>query len=504
MSASKRGRGRPWGLVPALLALALSALACDRPSAQKATIELASCRPDGFAEEVLCGALTRPENPAAPDGRAIDLKIVVLPARASHPMPDPLYVIAGGPGQSASAVAPMLNGLWRQIRRQRDVVFVDQRGTGGSNRLDCEDARADQPIAQRLIRDEATDARLLDECRQALRQKADLAFYGTSLAVDDLEAVRQALGHGQINLWGISYGTRVALAYLGRHGTRVRTVTLDAVVPPDVRVFETMGPNAARALELVFADCARDAACAAAFPDLEARFFALVDRLRREPIQTAIADPRTGQIAEVEITARTFAAIVRNVLYDPDVTALLPLTIAQLEKGDARGFLAQADALTKSTEVAEGMHLSVYCGEEFSRRSSASQAAWRDTAISRGAALFDAQVVESYAKSCANWPRGEVEESLFEPVVSNAPVLILSGALDPVTPPDFGERVKKTLSNARHVVAPGASHGVSARGCAAKVIARFIDKASPAELDTACVEAPGRPAFFLDFAGPKP
>ena len=505
MSASKRGRGRPWGFVPALFVLALSALACDRPSAQKATIELASCRPDGFAEEVLCGALTRPENPAAPDGRAIDLKIVVLPARASHPMPDPLYVIAGGPGQSASGVAPMLNGLWRQIRRQRDVVFVDQRGTGGSNRLDCEDERARQPIALRLVHDEEADVRALDACRQSLRQKADLGLYGTSLAVDDLEAVRRALGHGQINLWGISYGTRVALAYLGRHGERVRTVTLDAVVPPDVRVFETMGKNAARALELTFADCARDAACAAAFPDLRARFFALVDRLQREPIKAAIPDPRTGQIAEVEITARSFAAIVRNVLYDPDVTALLPLTIAQLEKGDARGFLAQADALTKSTEVAEGMHLSVYCGEEFDRLSSGGGArAASALPLSQAEELFGGQLVEGYAKSCAGWPRGEVNASLFQPVVSDVPVLILSGALDPVTPPEFGDQVGKTLSNARHVVAPGASHGVSARGCAAKVIARFIDKALPADLDAACIETPGRPAFFLDFAGPKP
>lgn len=207
-------------------------------------------------------------------------------------------------------------------------------------------------------------------------------------------------------------------------------------------------------------------------------------------------------MAQIALTAETFASIVRNLLYDPDVAALLPLTLSQLERGDPRGFLAQADALTKATGVAEGMHLSVFCNEDFARARTVQE-------ISRvpeqaGSDLFGHQVAESYGKSCANWPRAEVPAALSEPVTSSVPTLILSGALDPVTPPAFGERVKRSLPNARHVVAPGAAHGLTARGCTAKVIARFIDRPLPAELDVACIEALQRPAFFLDFAGPKP
>lgn len=486
----------------ALLAAALLSVGCLPAAEGKASLLLEPCRPAGFTEEVRCGDLELAENPAERDGRKIAIQIVVLPARAPHPKADPLYVIAGGPGQSARGVAPMLAGFLGQIRRQRDVVLVDQRGTGESNPLTCEDIREKLPIASRLIRDEEGDARALAECLASIRKRADPRFYGTSQAVDDLEAVRAALGHRQINLWGISYGTRVALAYLGRYEARVRTLTIDAVVPPDVSLPATMGQNAARALDEAFADCASDPDCAAAFPGLPARFQALVERLERAPLAATAPDPRTGELVEVALTAETFISIVRNLLYDPDIAALLPLTLSQLERGDPRGFLAQADALTKATGVSEGMHLSVFCNEDFARAprvqeiSRAPAQAWH--------ALFGRQVIEGYVEACAHWPRAEVPGSLFNPVVSNVPTLILSGALDPVTPPAFGERVKETLSNARHVVAPGAAHGLTARGCTAKVIARFIDRPLPAELDVACIEALRRPAFFLDFAGPRP
>ncbi len=491
-------------LLAALLTAALLAAGCQPPSAERAALALTDCRPAGFAEQVRCGALELAEDPAAPEGRRIALRIAVLPARAAHPEPDPLYVIAGGPGQSALGAAPMLSGFLGQVRKRRDVVLVDQRGTGKSNPLTCEDVRERLPIAARLVRDDLADGRALADCLKSLQARADLRFYGTSQAVDDLEAVRAALGHARINLWGISYGTRVALAYLGRHEARVRSLTLDAVVPPDVSLPKTMGDSAARALDLAFADCARDAACAAAFPDLPARFRALLERLRQSPLAARAPDPRTGQMEEVAITAETFTSIARNLLYDPDVAALLPLTISQLERGDPRGFLAQAAALTKSVGVSEGMHLSVFCNEDFGRARRAQEIEVARTPDRALGDLFGRQVAESYGRSCANWPRAEVPAALFEPVTSAVPALILSGALDPVTPPAFGERVRQSLSNARHVVAPGAAHGLTARGCTAKVIARFIDEPAPAALDVACIEAMRRPDFFLDFAGPKP
>ncbi|MDR0965866.1 MAG: alpha/beta hydrolase [Myxococcales bacterium] len=490
------------GCVP----FALPSTACQGQSALAPSIALEPCRPEGFAEEVRCGVLERPEDPARPDGRRVALQIVVLPARASHPKPDPLYAIAGGPGQSARKMGPMLGGLFSQIRKRRDVVLVDQRGTGGSNPLACEAVGEHLPIAARLLEAEKEakqgEAREVEKCLQSLQDKADLRFYGTTQAIDDLDAVRAALGHEAINLWGISYGTRVALAYLRRYEPRVRSVTLDAVVPPDVILPLAMASGAERALQMTFADCASDPDCGAAFPELGTRFDALVERLKRSPLVTTAPDPLTGELVPAQISADALTSIVRNLLYDPDITSLLPLTLAQLGQGDPRGFLAQANALTGAAGVSEGMHLSVFCDEDFARFERLSNdeekgAAERD--------LFGRQVIESYAKSCAVWPRAaDVPAALFEPLVSNVPVLILSGALDPVTPPAFGERVKQTLSNARHAVAPGAAHGLTPRGCTAKVIARFVERPEPAKLDVACIEAMRRRPFFLTFAGPKP
>ena len=494
--ARARPAGPDLGLGAAIACAALFLLTggCQRESAPEATLALVPCRPEGFAEEVRCGALARPEDPAAPNGRQLQLQVTVLPARASHPRPDPLYVIAGGPGQSARGVAPLLGRFFSLVRKQRDVVLVDQRGTGGSNPLACADLGGELPIAARLRRDEALEAREIDGCRADLERKADLRFYGTAQAIDDLDAVRAALGHAQINLWGTSYGTRVALAYLGRHEARVRSATLDAVVPPDVRLPEAMGQGAADALQKTFDDCAARPACAAAFPDLAARFRALVERLETSPLEATAPDPRTGAPHAVSLTAEALTSTVRNLLYDPDLAALLPLTLTSLERGDARGFLAQADALTRATgDVSEGMHLCVFCGEDFARAGEAA-----------AHGLFGRQVAASYAQACARWPRGEAPEWLFEPVRSGVPVLILSGALDPVTPPAFGERVLATLSNARHVVAPGLSHGLTARDYTAKVVAHFIDKPLPGALDVACIEATARPPFFLSFAGPEP
>lgn len=523
----------------ALVACMATAPSCDRSAGSGADrIAFEACRPEGIQEEVRCGSLSRPESPEDPKGRQVRLSVVVLPARNAHPRPDPLYVVAGGPGQSALGTAPLLKGLFDAVRKERDVVLVDQRGTGKSGALECalEQApgkasaegtekgsgtkpskEAPPPLAQRLKKEDSKDETELKKCLEKVAAQADPRFYGTRLAVEDLDAVRRSSGHDRINLWGISYGTRVVADYVRRHGDRVRAAVVDAVVPPGADLVDSMGTLAASALRKTFSDCEADEGCAKAFPRLEERFMALLEKAESAPMKLEGPDPLTGEPIAVEVDGKTLAALVRNFLYDPDLSSLLPLTIDALDKGDARTFLAQADAATRSTEgISQGMHLSVFCGEDFDRHVRRTGGKGVPDAVAAGtqapggggadrlAALFAGETAGDYEESCALWPHGQPPEDLFQPLASDVPFLVLSGALDPVTPPPFGQSLADGLANARHVVSPGASHGVTPRGCGPAVVARFLKRPEPAALDAACLEGMARPPFFVSFAGPKP
>lgn len=514
MNQRKNGGNAAGAWAAALLSACLAA-GCTSSETSAPAIGLTPCRPEGIAEEIRCGVLERPENPAAPDGRKVRLSIAVMPARAPRPKTDPLYVVAGGPGQSAQETAPMLARLLSEVRRERDVVLIDQRGTGRSEpSLTCDEADKPSTAAARFRQAGEPGEAQIRKCLEELSTKADLRFYGTSLAVDDLDAVRRALGHGRINLWGVSYGTRVVLNYIRRYGGSVRSAVIDGVVPPDVRLSETMGRDAAAALSKTFADCAADKGCAAAFPDMARRFGALTDRLMKSPLKISVPDPLSGEPSEADVTAEMFASILRLLLYDPDLASLVPLTVDALEKGDGRAFLAQADLATGSAGViAMGMHMSVFCGEDMQDAKAADGAGTDAGEKVKPAAgplpdvesgLFVKEAMAGYARSCSFWPSMPLPDEMKEPVTSEVPLLVLSGALDPVTPPANGERAARGFAHSRHLVAPGAAHSVSNRGCAPRVIAAFLKKPQPDGLDADCIAKMARPPFFLSFAGPEP
>ena len=512
MDQWKRGGNAAGALGMGLALWGCLAAGCAPSETSAPTVELSPCRPEGIAEEIRCGVLERPEDPASPEGRKVRLAIAVMPARTPRPKSDPLYVAAGGPGQSARETAPMIARLLAEVRRERDVVLVDQRGTGSSEpNLRCDEGFQEGATAAERLRKmtQEADAAQTKKCLEALSQKADLRFYGTSLAVDDLEAVRQALGHGEINLWGVSYGTRVVLNFIRRYGGHVRSAVIDGVVPPGLKLSEGMGKDAAAALAKTFADCAADEKCAAAFPDAAQKFAGLLERLQKSPMKLSVPDPLSGQPAEAEISAGMFASVMRLLLYDPDLASLVPLTVDALDRGDGRSFLAQMDLVSQgsASAIAYGMHLSVFCGEDFSgsREKEAlpsGEASIPGLAIDSG--IFVREAMAGYARSCALWPSSAPTPEMDVPVKSDVPLLVLSGALDPVTPPANGERAAQGFSRVRHAVAPGAAHSLSNRGCSPRVIAQFLKKPDPGALDVRCIEAMARPPFFLSFAGPEP
>src|SRR6266851_2989799 len=285
-------------------ALALFVVACaSQPSAPRRGVALAPCRLKGSGLSANCGSLRVLEDRANPQGRSLDLKIAVVPALARDPAPDPLFLLAGGPGQAATEVIPPVLGAFERIHRTRDLVMVDQRGTGSSHALACDLHEAGASLADRLDSN-AFKPEVLRKCLASY--DADPRFYTTSIAMQDLEEARQALGYDQIDLWGGSYGSRAALVYLREHGQHVRVAVLDGVLPTSAKLIQSLAPNAQRAMDLLFAQCQAEPACGAAFPDLRACLAKLLDELSREASQVRVGDPLTGKPTDVTISYQAF------------------------------------------------------------------------------------------------------------------------------------------------------------------------------------------------------
>ena len=435
-----------------------------------------------------CGVLTVAENRAAAGGRTIDLKIVVAPALRRDAEPDPLFILLGGPGGGAATMAAELLPQFRRFQTDRDLVFVDQRGTGASNPLDCE--AAEQTL-------EALVEPPMERLRRCLANlDADPRFYTTSLAMDDLEDVRRYLGYGEINLWGASYGTTAALDYLARYETAVRSVMLDSVAPRDTPFPLYVPRDGQRALERLIAACALEAACARRFPDLAATVEAVLTRAGERPT-VRIPHPRTGVALEGPISRELIAGTMLGALYSPSVAAVLPQLLADAEQGNFQGLLSlRFFEGPPSDGAGEGAFLSVHCTEGAARlpREEIVRAA-QDTFL--GAAAFDAVL-----EPCEFWPAGAVDSDFFGAVESARPVLVLSGSEDPVTPPVLGEQVAATLVNARHIVVPAAGHVVSARGCVPLLMEEFLETLNAAALDATCLDSLQRPPFFTTGENP--
>lgn len=472
--------------------LAMQVASCARPDST-AIDRLHECSLDEGPAGSYCGTFEVPEDRVSKRGRRVPLKIVVAPALRRDPAPDPLFVLAGGPGQAAASMAGDLLPMFRRFRTDRDLVFVDQRGTGESNRLGCD------PSLEELDEVAVDDDRTLARYRACLAAlDADPRLYTTPIAMDDLDDVRAFLGYDQINLWGGSYGTRAGLVYLRQHEAHVRSLIIAGVAPPDMSLPLHTARDAQRAFDRMLADCAADAACQTSFPTLPADAAALFSRLERDRPVVKAVHPRTGKPVELPLTRRDVALVVFRALYGPEVASLLPRVLTEAAAGRYEGLLAlafQGAPEGDARDMALGMHLSVVCAEDIPRITPEAKAEAAAAGF-LGAAMFDVQ----YA-ACEFWPVGPIPDSYYAPVVSGRPVLVLSGADDPVTPPVWGERVAGQLGNARHIVVPGAGHGV-AHGCVPMLMSRFLSEASVANLDPTCLEALARPPFFVTPTGP--
>jgi pimeloyl-ACP methyl ester carboxylesterase len=470
-----------------LRTFALALLVGAAPSAVGAA--MTPCRVAGIRNAVMCGVVPRPLNPAAPGGPRIDIHYVVVPAVARRKLPDPVFLLAGGPGQSAIEVAPALLPLFARLNNRRDIVFVDQRGTGRSAPLQCDDPRHG-PIAAQS--DPAREFDRLMRCRDHLQSLpwGDLRFFTTTIAVQDLDAVRRELGAERIDVVGASYGTRVALEMLRQFPQHVRRSVLDGVAPPDMVLPESGAIDSQAAFDAVFAACAAEPACVADHPDLRAQWRGLLASL---PRPVTVAHPLTGQPEQFTLTADMLRGALRGPLYVPALAAALPQAIADAARGRFEGIVG-LDSLfgaRKGMSLAMGMHFSVVCAEDYPRM----QAGRGDDGQG-----FGGDFVRLYRRVCAQWPRGVVPAAFYRVGRSDSPVLLLSGGADPVTPPRHGERVAQALgAKAKHVVVAQAGHGVLGLACMRDVLFRFIDAdddGAALAVDAGCAKNVPRPGAY--------
>jgi pimeloyl-ACP methyl ester carboxylesterase len=471
--------------------LLLPALALASPDREAVrSLKLSPCHLKEFREEVLCGTLRVWEDRTAWAGRTIDIHVAVLPALRREKAPDPLFLLAGGPGQGARGYARLVPVAFQEVRRGRDVVLVDLRGTGASNPLACD---VGDPVS--MLANETMD---VSPCLAKL--KGNPRFYTTAPAVDDLDDVRAALGYERINLWGGSYGTRAALVYARRHPERVRSVVLDGAAPFEIRLPLHNAQGAQRAMDRLLADCAADPRCRAAYPRLRQELAALLAGLAERSATVAMRHPRTGASLDFRVTRDNFASGLRGMLYSPSHASLIPYVVHAASQGDFSPFaVSNLETAAWSTETMSlGLTLSVLCAEDVS--------AFTDEEADRQVrgTFLGRSEVDTWRRMCAQWPHAARPEGLERVHPLETPALILSGDLDPVTPPRWGEAMKAHFPGARHIVVPGAGHNTSMTGCVPDLIADFIAAGSAAGLDASCVRKVRRPPFVIDAAGTAP
>ena len=445
-----------------------------------------ACEPSA-PERARCGTVRVFENRDTREGRTIDLAYVVLPATGKAER-DPVFVLAGGPGQAATRILVLASDVLEAVNETRDLVFVDQRGTGASNGLRCEADDLDAIV--RGPWDESNHARLV-ECGRSL--PADLAWYATSPAMDDLDDVRAALGYDQINLWGGSYGTRAALVYLRQHGDHVRSAALWGVAPPGQPFMRTFAPHGQAALDAVLGECAADARCKAVLPEGPKTVERIMARLNEAPARVAVTDPRDGSRATLELTRNVFASSIRLALYNTEWAAELPWMLAEADQGRYEPFMSMVTPISVAIreQIHLGMFMSVACSEDVHLLTEEDLATAERT-------FLGADFLRSLQSACETWPKATLPAGYLEPVRSDVPVLLMAGTVDPVTPPATAELAAATLSSSRVVPFSNTGHGGGAADCEAKLIRRFMDDPSPAMLDASCAEAVKRPPFALE------
>ncbi len=474
-------------------------IAVDAKQFTLGTLDFKKCeiaqKHSGATTSAFCAPFAVPENRDDAKSRTIDLRLALIKSHASTADSDIVVFLAGGPGQSAVDTWPQIAGAFEPLLKHHHVLLLDQRGTGESNALTCKRSESVAEASEDFDPERARQR--TRDCLAIVEKNADPRYYTTTIAAEDLEALRVAIGGPTFDLVGVSYGTRMAQQYLMRHPDGVRSVVLDSVAPNELVLGEDFAGNLENALKANFSTCVKTPACQKAFGDPYANLFTLRDRLRAKPETYSYRDPVTFTTDTAQLNQYSLAGLVRLFAYTPETAALLPLSISQGLHGDYTPLVGQEKIITGDlSELTDnGMQMSVMCSED------ADLLAPRPEDDNT---LLGNLLIRGMQATCDVWPRGTRPADFHAPLKTDKPVLVLEGELDPVTPPRYGEQVVKNLANARLIVAKGQGHNVIGRGCIPKVVEDFVDDINPKNLDVKCVDALDATPAFVSFNGAAP
>ena len=443
-----------------------------------------ACRVPGVREQARCVSVDVPESPRDPAGRRLPIRVVVLPARGQAPHHEPLLLIQGGPGVPGTLMAQ--NFQQRELlRERRDLIFFDQRGSGGSRSLNCAFLNRYNFLGALFPTDHVS------ACRRAVTRQADPAAYTNTTSADDLEAVRKALRVESWSLAGYSFGTRLAQTYARRYPRRVKAVVLDGVVPFDAELTADLAESMERSLDFVVGRCERDAECARRYPDTQRALVRLSRQLDSAPVPVSVTDA-AGITLSGPFGRWDFAYAVRGMLYGP-LAASIPAWVAAAERSKdfsafARVYWQRTRWVGDSTSVP--LHLGVYCSEDMPFTDST-------TAVRRAqGTLIGPRYYLEYRAGCTAWPMTRAAAEMRQPWTSDIPTLLFSGERDPVTPPEYGTRVARHLRTGRHIIIRGGGHAEQSP-CKTQVMAMFLNDPSQRELVKTCLDLHDFPAFVL-------
>lgn len=448
---------------------------------------LKPCKVDGLDGDTRCGTYEVFEDRAAKSGRTIKLKIVVLKALNGTAAPDAIFPLAGGPGAPATGMIDLAqDGILAPIRQDHDIVFVDQRGTGGSNPLLCD--VGDDPRNLVAFLGDILPLDKVQACRDKLQGIADLRLYTTPIAMDDLDDVRSALGYEKIDLLGVSYGTIAAQVYIRQHAEHARSAFLVGVATPNIKQPLLFPRSAQRAMEMLYTDCAADAVCHNTFPDLQKEFEAVLGRFEKGPLEMRLVDPATRKKIDVKVSRSSFVERIRLAMYSTESQAFVPLIIHRAYVNDYLPFEKAAIVLSPGADVSRGVYFTITCSEGVRFISDS------DVANETRGTYVGAERVTRHIKACQEWPKGEIAASYIEPVKSDVPVLMISGEVDGSSPTWFGESAVKFLSNGRQIKIRYLGHQIDGP-CISEIFKNFIGSGNGKAVDGACAEGIRRPPF---------
>ncbi len=476
---------RSWKKIITTVLVSLSA----NSWASDSNLTLENCHLGEIRSKVQCGKLIVPENYAKPEGDTITVNFAVLPAIDDSEYKTPLMFLAGGPGQAAVELATGLNRVFKEVRKTRDIILVDQRGTGESSALKCDFEAVDSVYS---LRADALDPQEVKDC--VAQFKGDVSQYNSENAIRDFDAVRTALDHEKINIYGGSYGTRAGLVFMRMFPESLDSVVLDSVGPIEVPI-GMFGQSGARSFNLLVDNCKKSESCNKAFPNLAQEFQAVKQRLAKEPVTVEIQHPRLGTPTKFLIDVAKFTGNLRFQLYGMEGRSMVPLVIHQAYLGNyqpLQGLIARNEG---DQLVYTGLLFNIVCNEDLPRVSEQARLADADNNFDGGGSHLAWDMV------CPFFPKYRPSEDFYQSVTADIPTLILSGNLDPVTPPSNGDYSAKTLPNSHHIVVENASHTVAMSTCASDIINEFLTTKSPKTLDESCLADVPQETFMTSVNG---